>query len=158
MATLASYTDVQSECNLAQVLEAQLTPHIASAELEIQTILGSTRWTAVATPSSPYAAADKAALKKAEALLAGAIALPLLNTATGGAGIFASQVTGGGGMATSYISEGQAQQRAAGLRARALSILAPYLPGLDSVADAEDNPTGGVDLAGFFRLTPCGGR
>lgn len=148
MATLASAADVRTECNLPGVTDdTLLTPHLESAEQELKDTLGSTQFAAVATPSSPYQAADMALLKKAEALLAGAYALAVLNTATSGAGIITAQVAGGGGAETRYLSQAQADAKAADLRRRAVALFTRYRPG-ETDEDREANVTGGVDLGG----------
>lgn len=151
----ATAADVRSQCNLDPTVEdVMLAPHLATAADDVERLLGSSRYSAVATPVSPFVAADRARLVAAEALLAGAIALPFLNLQSSGKGVVKTLLVGPDGRQSEFLSEREVQAKAVGWRSIAMGKLARYVPPATDADLAIDDV--GLTL-GSLRLTPLGG-
>lgn len=128
MATTAGTNEalVKSTCNLPALADSVISPHLATAEARAKAHIGDTIYAAIVAATSPYGAADLTALKRAEALLCGAIAVPLSNYATEGRGVFSALSSPGDGDVIGMVSDSRASAIAGRLSGLAYEALEPY--------------------------------
>ena len=149
---VADVARVRTECNLAEVTDdTLLSPHLTKAEIVLRDRLTDTVYDAIKDSTSPYVTADLENLKAAEALEAGAFALPILNIKTGGNGLVRS--TGHEANRTELLSHGQTLALAEEFRRQSLLLIRQYQP---RPAEA-DEPVSGITVGGL-RLTAAGGE
>lgn len=157
--SLATTTNIQTECNLSEVAVALLTPHLATATVLLKRLLtvdaAGDRYTDLETPNTPYTSADQAILKKAEALLAGSIALPYLSINTAGSGLVTA--VGMDADRQEIMSKGQVDRYAAHLKNDAMELLAPYIPNVNDNEDGERTATADTWRTGGMTFIACGG-
>lgn len=155
----ATTANILTECNLPKVATSILTPYLATATIELERLLtvdaAGDRYTLLATPTSPYDSADKAILVKAEALLAGSIALPFLNLKTQGDGIVGS--TGFAESRTELLSPLQIQATAVQWRRDAMNLLAPYIPDVNDNENGDRTASSPTMRIGSRVFVACGG-
>lgn len=116
---------VQSTCNLPKLDSTVISPHLTAGEARAKAHIGDTIYAAIVAGTSPYVDGDKTALKRAEALLIGAIALRLSNLSTAGTGVFGGVVNADGGT-NMFLGESRVESMAARYEALAYQSLEPY--------------------------------
>ena len=146
----ATAAQVKTECNLDKVAESRLTPHLIKGELAARRILTAAVYEAIVAEDDPYTDGDHSRLTSAEALLAGASALPFLGIKTAGDGVTRS--TGQGDSRTELASAGQLELMAQVFRDQAMDLIRDYIPNPPEA----DQPVSGLNIGGI-RLTAVGG-
>lgn len=148
---VADEARVKTECNLPQVLDAAITPHLAKAELTLRDRLTDAVYDGIKDGTGDYVPADLVNLESSEALEAGAFALPFLNIKSGGAGLVRS--TGHDANRTDLLSHSQIMALAKEFRDQALLLIRKYIP----KPALADEPVSGITIGGL-RLTSAGGE
>ena len=151
---LSTAAGVRSECNLPDTIkDAMLTPHLASAKIEMQRLLNAGLVEGDGDVYSEILAEADTEIRsiictKAENLLAFAYALPFLNIETSGRGIVS--VKGWDASRSELMSQGQVEQLVEKVREQAMNLLSPYLSTVDDdTTDDQDQPivrAGGIDM------------
>lgn len=146
---------MRADGNLPDSLkDTKLSPHIDSAVIEVKRLLGYDEYDIIASyedSEDPDELKQFTECQKAETLIALSIAIPILNIETAGSGIVLNK--GWGDNRSELLSPGQAKDLAADFRARAMSLLGPYLPAFTGDEEDEDDDDDVFDLGASGRFT-----
>lgn len=147
----ATAAEVRAECNLtAKVADGALNPHLIKGERKVRELLGVEAYEAIQAETSPYTAEDLALVTSAEALFAGAFALPFLGIRTSGAGIVRS--TGQGDSRESLASTEDLLALGDVWKEQAVELIRGLIP----APDETESPEYGLTVGGI-RWTSAGG-